>query len=562
MSINPSNKAYGAASQSAQKVWRAALYIRLSKEDELAGESNSVTSQREILREHIKQHPDIVEHDCYIDDGWTGTNFDRPGFNRMMQDIYSGLVNCVIVKDLSRFGRNYSKGGELLTSEFVKLGVRFIAANNYYDSLSDLASTATGCITLGITNVINESVSATTSANVRATLNINRRQGKFIGSFACYGYQKDPEDHHHLIVDEEAAQVVRWIFQRFLEGKSLIGITKELNDQGVLNPTAYKQMKGCNCRRGNGRKEDGLWVDSSVRRILKNEMYIGNMVQGKNRVISYKDQVAKSCPREQWFVVPGTHEPIVSKEIFDKAQSLFCASIRHSPKTQGAYLLSGLVRCGDCGRIMNIKTNEFSYGTYQYYRCVTRRKMNVHACTNHTIRVDKLEEAVLLYIQKIISLAVDAEALIQKINLNGHRNQENSYLHKALNAQMKEKEKCAQMMLDLYPDWKSGIITKEEYLSLKNSMQEKMTEYEQSILKLQSGIHELEEGGNAGNAFIQSFKQYKNIQYLTREVVIELIDSINVYEGRKVQINLKCCDTYEQMLNYLVSNQNAAIATA
>ena len=220
------------------------LYIRLSKEDELAGESNSITSQREILREHIRQHPDIVEYGCYIDDGWTGTNFDRPGFHRMMQDIYAGHVNCVIVKDLSRFGRNYTKGGELLTSEFVKLGVRFIAANNYYDSLSDAASTATGCITLGITNVINESVSATTSANVRATLNINRQQGKFIGSFACYGYQKDPEDHHHLIVDEEAAQVVRAVFRRFLEGKSIIGIAKELNDQGIPNPTAYKKQKG------------------------------------------------------------------------------------------------------------------------------------------------------------------------------------------------------------------------------------------------------------------------------------------------------------------------------
>ena len=543
-----------------QKVWHAALYIRLSKEDELAGESNSVTSQREILREHIKQHPDIVEYDCYVDDGWTGTNFDRPGFNRMMQDIYAGHVNCVIVKDLSRFGRNYSKGGELLTSEFVKLGVRFIAANNYYDSLSELASTAAGCITLGITNVINESVSATTSANVRATLNINRQQGKFIGSFACYGYQKDPEDHHHLIVDEEAAQVVRFIYQRFLEGKSLIGITKELNDMGVPNPTTYKRIKGQNYHHPNGAKNDCLWVDSSVRRILSNEMYIGNMVQGRNKIISYKDQVARACPKEQWYVVPNTHEPIIPKETFDKVQSLFCSSIRHSPKTQKSYLLSGLVHCGDCGRIMNIKTNVFPYGTFRYYRCVTRRKMDVHACTNHTIRIDKLEEAVLLYIQRIVSLAVDADALIQKINHAGKRKQESSYLQKALATQKAEKEKCARMMLDLYPDWKSGLISKDEYLTLKSSMQEKITEYETNILKLTNSISELEAGVDSENAFLTTFKKHKNIPFLTREVVLELIDSINVYEGGRIQINLKCQDAYEQILNYLVSNQSSATA--
>ena len=547
-----------AAPRPLQKIWQAALYIRLSKEDELAGESNSITSQREILREHIRQHPDIVEYGCYIDDGWTGTNFDRPGFHRMMQDIYAGHVNCVIVKDLSRFGRNYTKGGELLTSEFVKLGVRFIAANNYYDSLSDAASTATGCITLGITNVINESVSATTSANVRATLNINRQQGKFIGSFACYGYQKDPEDHHHLIVDEEAAQVVRAVFRRFLEGKSIIGIAKELNDQGIPNPTAYKKQKGLYYHHPGGAREDGLWVDSSVRRILKNEMYTGSMVQGKNRIISYKDQVARACPREEWYIVPDTHEAIISRDQFDQAQSLFGASIRHSPKSQKAYLLSGLVRCGDCGRIMNMKTNVFPYGTYRYYRCATRRKMNMRACTNHTIRMDKLEEAVLLYLQKIIALAIDAEALIKKIKNTRQKSPECSYLQKTLQAQQLEKEKCARILLDLYPDWKNGLISKEEYLALKTETQKKMEEYEASIRKLTGSLSALASQEAPGSAFLSSFKKHKNMQFLTREAVIELIEGIDVYEGNRVQINLKCQDAYEQLLHFLTASRNAS----
>ena len=552
---------YGAsvyAPEKAPKLWRAALYIRLSKEDELAGESNSISSQREILREHLKQHPDIVEYDCYIDDGWTGTNFDRPGFNRMMQDIYDGNVNCVIVKDLSRFGRNYSKGGELLTSEFVKLGVRFISTNNYYDSLSSIASTATGCITLGITNVINESVSATTSANVRATLNINRQQGKFIGSFACYGYQKDPEDHHHLIIDSEAAQVVRMIYQKFIEGRSIIGIAKDLNELGIPNPTAYKALKSANYRHPSGKRNDGLWLDSSIRRILTNEMYIGNMVQGKNKIISYKDQVARACPKEDWYIVPNTHEAIIDPSVFQKAQSLFCRQIRHSPATNETYLLSGLVRCGDCQRIMNMKTNIHPYGTFRYYRCATRRKMKVSGCSNHTIRMDKLEQAVFVYIQSIVALAVETDELIQKIKSSNHSKNEITYLEKTLSSQQSERDKCLAMMLDLYPDWKSGILTKEEYLALKTSMQEKIDSLNQGIEKLEASVADLRNNHQADNEFISHFKQYKNFQCLTRPMVTSLIDSIDVYEGNRIQINLKFQDAYEQLLNYLAANADTA----
>ncbi len=207
-------------------LWRAALYIRLSKEDGDKGESNSVTSQREILKEYLKLHPDIELHDIYVDDGWSGTNFDRPDFTRMMEDVYSGQVNCVIVKDLSRFGRNYTDSGHYLDNVFVRLRVRFIALNNGVDTASNNMNAATQCISVGVTNVINESVAATTSVNVRGTLNVNRAQGKFIGSFPTYGYLKDPNDHHKLIIEEEAAPVVRSIFQRFITCKRKIGIAK------------------------------------------------------------------------------------------------------------------------------------------------------------------------------------------------------------------------------------------------------------------------------------------------------------------------------------------------
>ena len=278
-------------------IWRAALYIRLSKEDGDKGESNSVTSQREILKEFLKLHPDIELYDIYVDDGWSGTNFDRPDFARMMEDIYSGNVNCVIVKDLSRFGRNYTDSGNYLDNVFVRLRVRFIALNNGVDTASNNMNAATQCISVGVTNVINESVAATTSVNVRGTLNVNRAQGKFIGSFPTYGYLKDPNDHHKLIIDEEVAPVIRSIFERFIAGKSIIGIAKELNEEGIPNPSMYKKMKGFNYKHPVGKSNDGLWPDSSVRRILRNEMYIGNMVQGKNTTISSKIKQCRPIPK-------------------------------------------------------------------------------------------------------------------------------------------------------------------------------------------------------------------------------------------------------------------------
>lgn len=535
--------------------WHAALYIRLSKEDELKGESNSVTAQREILREYVKQKPEIEEYDVYIDDGWSGTDFDRPDFKRMMSDIYTGRVNCVIVKDLSRFGRNYSKGGELISDEFARLGVRFIALNNSFDSISESDNALSQCITVGVTNVINESYAASTSANVRGTLNMNRRQGKFIGSFPSYGYMKAPEDHHKLIIDEESAQIVRMIFEKYADGMSIIGIAKELNSMGIPNPSEYKRMKGYNYRHPASAKSDGLWPDSSVRRILQNEMYIGNMVQGKNRNISYKIKKSISVKKEEWIVVENTHEPIVSKELFYKVQKLLGKGIRKSPRTGQTDLFSGLVRCAECGRIMNKKTNTHDYGTYNYYRCVTNRKMKSTVCKNHTIRIDKLENAVLLYLQTLVSIAVKLDEIADIINSNPDRKKDYSHFENTLKACCNESEKYERMIIDLYPDWKSGIISKEEYKKLKQELTNKKEVVDSRIVNLKAVVEQFRNGCNKDNEFIVNFRKYGNITKLTRSMVTELIDRILVHENGVVEIDVRFSDAYEQILDYIEVNK-------
>ncbi len=540
------------------KIWRAALYIRLSREDGDKPESDSVVSQKEILKEYLKLHPDIEFYDFYVDDGYSGTNFERPDFKRMMDDVGSGRINCVIVKDLSRFGRNYTDAGNYLDNVFVRLKVRFIALNNGVDTASDNMNAATRCISMGVTNVINESVAATTSVNVRGSLNVKRTNGDFIGSFASYGYIKDPDDRHKLIIDEDAAPVVRMIFDKFLAGMSIIGITKELNEAGIPNPSMYKRMKGCNYKHPAGKINDGLWPESSVRRVLKNEMYTGNMVQGKNTTVSYKIRQCRAVPKEDWIIVEGTHEPIIDRGTFDKVQALFNRNIRKSPKKKEVDLFAGLVRCADCRRAMSKKSNKHPYGEYHYYRCTTARKMQAGVCTNHTIRIDNIEEAVLVFLQKMVDVAAEYDEIIKRINSDNRRKNNTAHLAKEIERKIAERDKYHRMMLELYPDWKNGDITKQEYDELKANFQDEIKKSDDLINKLREKIDEYEKGIAEDNPFIASFKKIGNIEKLTRPLLTELIEEILIHEGGNITIRLKCKDAFEQATEYIEMNKDIA----
>ena len=356
-------------------------------------------------------------------------------------------------------------------------------------------------------------------------------------------YMKNPDDNHKLIIDDEAAEVVRMIYQKFIGGMSLMGITKELNALGIPNPTLYKQQKGLNFHARDG-KNDGLWCDRTVRRILQNQMYIGNMVQGVNKTVSYKVHECKSVPKDDWIIVENTHEPIIDKETFEKAQSLFNRHIRSSPVTKQTDLFSGLVRCADCGAVMSKKTNKLPYGTYRYYKCSTKRKHG--KCTNHTIRIDKLENVVLTYLQTMIELAVEYDKVIAKLD-TVQKAQQRDFARKALDAKQQEREKCQKAMLDLYPDWKADIITQEEYLMLKANLSDKMAKLDEEIEKLQRSQ---DDTALRCNEFVEHFKQYQNIDKLTRPMLIELIDSILVHEDNRITIKVKFLDALEQVLTF------------
>ena len=538
------------------RLWKPALYVRLSREDGDREESDSIANQRDMLAEFAAAQDDLAAPAFYTDDGYTGTDFDRPGFRRMMDDLRAGTVNCVIVKDLSRFGRNYVGVGEYLEQVFPLLDVRFISVNDRVDSFLDPRSVNN--LVVPFKNIINDEYCRDISNKVRASLDLKRRQGKFIGSFASYGYRKDPADHSRVLVDGQAAAVVRDIFDWFVGGMSVLGIAKRLNEMGVPNPSVYKRRQGMNYRHPASDRLDGLWPDSSVRRILRNRLYTGTMVQGKNRIKSYKLHVSEAVPEADWIEVAATHEAIIPAELFERAQALFTRDTRTAPAQKEVYLFSGFLRCADCGRAMHRKTISQPYGDYHYYICSTFKKQHSGACTKHTIRSDRLEQAVLEALRHQIALAVEMDELVAEINRSSTRGHNAKRLLDERAQLEAEREHVEQMKLSLYPDWKAGDISREEYHQLKTQFEQRQAGLDGRIAAVQARIDEVQNGVDETNSFLTQFVQYRSLQKLTREAVVELIDMIYVHEGGGITIQFKFSDAYAAAKEYIQDHGQTA----
>ena len=538
------------------KQWKAADYARISREDGDKEESDSIGTQFDIIDDYIAHNDDITFVDRYSDDGWSGTNFDRPDFMRLMEDIKKGKINCVIVKDSSRLGRNYILVGQYLEMIFPMLNIRFISVNDRIDSIKDPASINNALVSFK--NVMNDEYCRDISNKVRSSLDRKRSKGEFIGSFASYGYMKDPDDHHHLIVDPVAAEVVKNIFDWFLQGMSIIGIAKRLNHMGIPNPSAYKRQCGLNYKHPAGQL-DSAWPDSSVKRVLKNRLYVGDMVQNKNRTKSYKVQISVAVPEENWVIVPNMHEAIIDREKFETVQQLLMRDTRTSPGINRVSIFAGYIRCADCLRAMGKKSVAQSYGKYHYYVCQTFRKAERNLCTKHTIREKQLYDAVLATIQSQIDLAVSMDQLVNDLKSQNVRAAKSSRLEKMLQLKEEEYEKVSRCRIDLYPDWKAGILSKDEYLSLKAKIGEQLEQIEIAIANIKEEISKYQSAPVSENKFISSFLRYRNIQVLTREVIVELIEMIYVHEGGTITIQFKYQDEYQRLLD-LIDEQGLASA--
>lgn len=544
------------------KVWRIAIYIRLSKEDARSfDESESVSNQRTIIEEHIAGFNDGDEYiivDEYVDDGISGTTDDeREDFQRMLSDIKKGRINCVIVKDLARSFRNYSDQGYYLDDWFPRFNVRFISL--YHQPLDSYKEPQNmRSIAVPIQGVLNENHCAETSDKVREVFDMKRRNGEHIGSFAAYGYIKDPNDKNALVVDEEAAEVVRDIFAKFLDGMSKNAIVHYLNEHGVLSPAAYKRerlgLKYQNPSIDPAKRP--LWGAVTITTILKNRMYCGDMVQGRYRVKSYKIHVQEVVPEDEWYIVENTHEAIIDRDTFDKVQRLLLRDTRTAPQKKQIYLFSGFLRCADCGKAM---TRSKVGGTVYYY-CRTYKDQSKNACTKHTIKHNRLEAAVLYAVQQQVYLAVDYTKTIERINRAPLVKSQSKKLADAIEQKERELSKIARYKQAIYQDWKDGEISHSDYRHMKEDYEEQAEALNEVIEKLRAEQAELENGIDTENPFLKAFRQYGNIEKLTRDVLIELVDHIKVYEGGNISIVFRFADELRRIQEFIeVNNPSEAV---
>lgn len=538
--------------RSPAKMWDAGLYLRLSRDDDKF-ESESISSQREILKRFVEQNSDIRVHDIYIDDGWSGTNFERPEFRRLESDLKAKKINCIIVKDLSRFARNCSEIGNYLSVVFPYLKTRFICINDNVDSYLDPESLDN--ISTKFKNLINEEYCHDISVKCKSSLTIRRESGEYIGSFPCYGYVKDPKDYHKLIIDEEPAEVVKRIYRTFLAGESMRGIVRLLNSENILPPTLYKKAKYAKYNPNIAPDKEVAWTARTIKRILTNQMYVGDLVQNVMNNVSYRYQKCRAVDRENWIIVPDTHQPIISREDFAKVAELLKRDVRISPTSQNLGVLSGFIKCGDCKRGMIKKSLNNGWKTYNYYFCSTYKNKGRELCTKHTISAEKVEEAVLAFLKVNIALAVELFPVLQIINNSPERVVESEKFKALLEKYTGERRRYLQLKEELYPDYKAGLIDLSEYEDYRKRYTKKLEEIEQSINRVKEHIEEISRGISADNKFISEFKKYKTITSLNREIVCALIENVYVYEDNRIEIAMKYRDEFQTIIEYLNNNR-------
>lgn len=544
-----------------KKVWSVALYIRLSQEDSDNGtekqESNSVTSQKTLLNEFIEEHDDLIVYDTYIDDGFTGTDFNRPSFQRLLEDMRSGNINCVIVKDLSRLGRNYIEVGNYIEQVFPLFNIRFIAINDSVDSFKNPTSTNT--ILVPFKNLINDEYCRDTSTKIRTSLNGKKKKGEFIGAFPSYGYIKNPKDKHRLIIDESVADIIRNIFDwNVNEGLGKIAICHRLNDLGILNPTGHKKLElGQNYNNYGIQDNTYTWTPSTIRNILNNEVYIGNTVQGKRRTKSYKVHKVEAVPKEEWVRVENTHEPIIDKETFEKVQEMSRRDTKVSQKTKELSVWAGFLKCADCGRAMNKKSSTNKRGSkYEYYICSTYRKKSNKLCTKHTIKEELLEKAVVQAINLHIDLLINTEEIIKQINQSSFQNLKNENIENMIMTKQNEISKISNFKRTLYEDWKNEDITRDEYLEYKQKYENDIERLKLNIERLQNEKQKYENQNQSSNKWIEKFKEQKGITELSRDIMMELIDCIYVHDNGNITIRFKFEDEFKRCQDYIENNRN------
>ena len=521
--------------------WQVGIYLRLSSDDDDdKAESNSITNQRNLINYYLSNLKDINVYKCYSDDGYTGTDFNRPAFQEMMENIREKRINCVIVKDLSRVGRNYINVGYFIDDTIPRYNLRFISVNDNIDSY--LNPESKDSLDVLFKNLMNESFAKDISKKIRTSFAISKRNGNFIGAIAPYGYLKDSDDYHKLVIDKEAEKTVKKIFNLALCGKSRRQIADDLNNNHILTPSNYMKTF-------YNIKTPGLsskWTPYMVDAILKNKTYIGYLIQGKVTKVSHKNHKVITVPENDWIVVANHHEPIITEDIFNQVQNILYNRDSRVNNDGNMYKYTGYLKCGDCGSTLHKQHRP--NGDITFFYCGAYRKKKI--CTKHYILESELDSIVLETLNKYIDIISNIEDKIEKnFSVSYVEYEKESKKIKVLELK-KELEKYKKLLNCVKSDYEEDNISKNNFERFKEKYMYKINDIRLTIEDLSKNNYR-----DDNIKIINKIKSTGQLEKITRNIVNEFIERINVYEEKKVEIVFKYRNVYEDALLYLKTKE-------
>ena len=516
-----------------QPQYNTALYMRLSRDDESFGDSVSIETQRTVLTQFVREHPEFHVVSEFVDDGWSGTNFERPQFKRMMDEIEAGNINCLITKDLSRFGREHIMMGYYLEFVFPKLKVRYIAVNDNEDTdrgLSDFVP---------FKNLINEFMAKDTSRKIKGAFRAKFLNGERVNSMAPFGYVKHPEIKNKLMIDEETAWIVRKIFDLAVHGMGVRRIANTLMDEKIPCPGWFQYTRNGGCARyfeGQPEEKRYVWSQPYLRNILKDETYIGNTIHNRWGTVSYKNKRMVRTPDEKCLRIEGTHEAIITPDVFETVQKQI-ASRRRECKGKRTQIFAGLLKCADCGLGMRYGIQSSAKRQYAYFMCGKYRDYQTKSgCTTHYIRYDTLYAYVLARIQHWSARAIqDEDALLNQLLSAGDR--ERNAAKKKQTAELKKatkrKTEVDGLFAKLYEDWAAGRITEYNFNMLTAKYQTEQSDLAEKIDALTAELDTVKQTESDARKWIDLIQQYANPSELTAPLLNTLIEKIVVHQSVK-----------------------------
>lgn len=546
-----------------QRIYKAGGYARLSVEDSGKSDADTIEAQKELIKSYIAAQPDMELGGLYCDNGRTGTNFQRPEFERLMEDVRAGKIDCIVVKDLSRFGRNYKETGNFLEQVFPFLGVRFVAVNDSFDTLA-AESSQDGYI-VPLKNIINEAYSKDISRKVSSALAVKKKAGEFVGPWAAYGYRKCAEDKHRIEPDPATAPIVREIFALRRGGMSFNKIAKRLNDEKISTPAQYRREIG---QVKTDRYKNARWNIFTLKSIVENPVYIGHTVQGRKKSGLCQGRKQQRTQKSEWIIVENTHEPLIDEGTFravqamsEQASQAYNAALGGHDYLGGApNILRGLIFCADCGKPLARDKQVARNGKslYYVYSCQTHHT-DTAACPRKYLHETKLKEVLWTALQREIELCADTQRLLDEYAHSPAAAHRSDMLEHRIAAAERRLSSSKLLFDSLYQNYVDRLLDERKYTELRDYYHTEMERAQTEIAKLE--YQQTEQKRQIGNnPWLKTFGQFSGQTELTDELAHALIERVEVYSDDRVEIKLRCRDEYRELARLLGGGEKAVVS--